>query len=347
MRLFHRPFFIRLLHWEYWPSIAFYFPMLWYYPWLALRAGHLCFFTAANPGIYSGGMGMESKYDTLMKIPPHLRPKTVLAHPGEPWEQIAARLAEEGIGFPLIAKPDMGLRGFLVAKVHTPEELRGYLQRYPTDFILQEFVNKKGEFGVLYYRLPDEERGHITSLTFKEFLQVTGNGKDSLRALIQAYPRARLQWERLLRTHGLLFDTVPAEGEVVPLGVIGNHSKGTRFINGSRMIDNTLRDSFERISRQIEGFHYGRFDIKCDSFEELRHGENLIILEVNGTCSEPTHIYDEQQNSYWFALREIIRHWRLVYRIGTAHHRRGTAYLPPAEMIAAFRRLWRQQASFR
>jgi len=47
---------IRWKHWEYWPSWAYYFPMLAYYPWLALKARHLCFFTAANPGIYTGGM---------------------------------------------------------------------------------------------------------------------------------------------------------------------------------------------------------------------------------------------------------------------------------------------------
>lgn len=333
---------IRWKHWEYWPSWAYYFPMLAYYPWLALKARHLCFFTAANPGIYTGGMGMESKYETLMKIPAEWRPKTILALPGESTESLSLRLEQAGIGFPLIAKPDMGLRGFLVSKIYDLAALQTLLEKHPVPFVLQEFISKKNEFGVFYHRFPDEEQGHITSLTFKEFLHVVGNGRDTLRQLIAAHPRALLQWERLSKSHAEKMEIIPPAGEIVPLGEIGNHSKGTRFINAAAHIDDTLRESFDRISRRIEGFHYGRFDIKCDSFEELRRGENFIILEINGTCSEPTHIYDEQANTYGYALREIIRHWDIVYRMGTALHRRGVPYLPAKEMIAAFRALGRQ-----
>lgn len=336
-----RPFFIRLLHWEYWPSFAFYFPMLWYYPWLALRARHLCFFTAANPGIYSGGFGVESKYETLMKIPPEWRPRTILTRPGEDFESILTRLSAQGIGFPLIAKPDMGLRGFLVTKVTGEQALRALLLLHPVEFLLQEFIQKQNEFGVLYYRMPGEEKGRITSLTFKEFLRVTGNGRDTLRGLIEAQPRALLQWGRIVRSYGSLLDSVPAKGEVVPLGEIGNHSKGTRFINAAAHIDDTLRDSFDRIAGRIEGFAYGRFDIKCDSFEELRAGKNFIIIEVNGACSEPTHMYDEAANSYFGALREVLRHWKIICQVGTAYHRLGVSYQPPGKMLAALRRLFR------
>ncbi len=340
-RLRQHPGFIRLVHWEYWPMWAFYFPMLWYYPLLALRARHLCFFTAANPGIYTGGLGMESKYDTLMKIPEEWRPRTIRTLPGEAWDTLQERLAAAGIGFPLIAKPDMGLRGFLVTKILDAAGLRQFLEQHPLEFILQEFISKPQETGVLYYRLPREEKGQITSLTFKEFLHVKGNGRDTLRRLIRAHPRALLQWERLQRTYMDVLDSVPNEGETIPLGEIGNHAKGTRFIDGSAYIDNALSATFDRVACRIEGFHYGRFDIRCDSIEALRQGRDFVILELNGVCSEPTHIYDAQVNTYGFALREILRHWGIIFRVGTALHRRGTPYLPAAEMIAAFRRLFR------
>ena len=54
-RVKKKPFFIKLLNWEYWPSKAFYYPVIPQILWQMLRARHLCFFTAANPGIYTGG----------------------------------------------------------------------------------------------------------------------------------------------------------------------------------------------------------------------------------------------------------------------------------------------------
>ncbi len=339
--LLNRPFFIRLLHWEYWPSWAFYFPMLLYYPWLALRARHLCFFTAANPGIFTGGFGAESKYDTLMKIPPYWRPRTLLARPGETLNRLLERLDTAGIHFPIIAKPDIGLRGFLVTRVEDADTLQALLQRHPVDFLLQEYIALPEEIGVFYFRMPGEAGGHISSLTFKEFLQVRGNGRDTLGQLIHSSPRARLQWGRLRQTHSHLLNTVPAAGESVQLGEIGNHSKGTRFIDARDFIDEALVATFDHISRQIEGFYYGRFDIRCRSFEDLRQGKNFVILELNGVCSEPTHIYDAGAHSYGFALLEIIRHWSILYRVSAAWRRAGAACLPPSEMVAAFRKLFK------
>ena len=60
--------------------------MMAYFFILALRSRHICFFTAANPGIKMGGNGVESKYDTVMKIPEQYRPKSVLAAQGQSFE---------------------------------------------------------------------------------------------------------------------------------------------------------------------------------------------------------------------------------------------------------------------
>ncbi|NRB65154.1 MAG: hypothetical protein HRU40_19415, partial [Saprospiraceae bacterium] len=146
-QLKQRPAFVRLLNWEYWPSMAFYWPMTIAGPLMALRAKHPFFFTAANPALHAGGVGMESKFQTLKLLPEGLQPKSVIAKTGESFYQVEQRVFRAGITFPLIAKPDIGYRGLLVAKLNTPKELKSYLARYSVDFIIQEFIDYPEEIG--------------------------------------------------------------------------------------------------------------------------------------------------------------------------------------------------------
>lgn len=132
--------------------------MYFYVPWLQIKAMHPCFFSAANPGIDTGGIGLESKYETILITPEAYRPHSFLAKAGMPFDEISDALASHNITFPLVAKPDLGYRGFLVTKIYTPDELRQLLERYPTDFVLQELISGKEEFGVFYHRLPTEEK---------------------------------------------------------------------------------------------------------------------------------------------------------------------------------------------
>ncbi|MEM9820380.1 MAG: hypothetical protein AAF985_04890 [Bacteroidota bacterium] len=327
------PALIKLLNWEYWPAKMFYLPLWFYLPYLQIRARHLCFFTAANPGIDTGGLGLESKFDTIEKIPAHLKPKTILVGKADRYEDSLQQLEEAGIDFPLIVKPDVGYRGLLVKKIDDQESFKNYLQRYRIDFIVQEFVQVLNEFGVLYYRLPSDEKGQITSLTFKEFLHVTGDGHSTLSALIKAKPRAQLQLERLSKSHADQLANIPAKGEHVPLGLIGNHSKGTSFINANQHINEALVDTFDQITKQLPGVFYGRYDIKCPSFEDLKAGRNITIIEINGVCAEPTHIYDAQKSSYFGALKDIMKHWKIIYQISKANRKMGTRYMPVSELI--------------
>lgn len=333
-RIKQRPALVKLLNWEYWPSMAFYWPMTIAGPLMALRAKHPCFFTAANPALFAGGVGMESKFETLELIPEALQPKSVLAKPGESFVAIEQRLLRAGITFPLIAKPDIGYRGFLVRKLNSPSELEAYLGRYNIDFIIQEFLDYPEEVGIFYYRLPNERRGKVVSLTLKEFLYISGDGRSTVRELIGQKPRALLQLENLEETQPEILTQIPEFGEKVPLSVIGNHSKGTQFINGNQYIDEQLTDQFDQVSKAINGFHYGRFDVKCQSLEALKEGRDFKIIELNGAFSEPTHIYDASRSSYWKAVATIVRHWRLVRRIAMANHERGVPFMRTSDMLS-------------
>src|SRR5690349_2786532 len=95
-RLLHRPFFIRLLHWEYWSFNTLYFPILIVWVWLALRARSFFFFSAANPSILNGGFLMESKKAIYDILPAGTYPKTIYINQGTDPDTVAALVRQQG-----------------------------------------------------------------------------------------------------------------------------------------------------------------------------------------------------------------------------------------------------------
>ena len=129
-----------------------------------------------------------------------------------------------------------------------------------TDVVLQRFVPFPGEAGLFYIRHPGEPRGRITSVTLKYPPIVTGDGRTTLRALIESDPRhGRLTHLYVARLAARL-DEVPAAGERVQLVFAGNHCKGSIFRNGTAEITQALTDRMESIARSMPDFHFGRFD---------------------------------------------------------------------------------------
>ncbi|RMG18472.1 MAG: hypothetical protein D6730_22800 [Bacteroidetes bacterium] len=321
------PFFIRLLHWEYWPMNLVYTPVYLYWLYLAIRSRALLFFSAANPGIETGGLYGDAKIDILNLIPTAYKPRTCHVGRNKSKAEIRQLLQQYGIGYPLIAKPNVGERGFWVEKIDDEAGLWHYLRSHPqVDLLVQEYVHYPEEVSVLYYRFPGEQRGHISSLTLKKFLSVTGDGHSTLRQLITAYPRARLQLAVLEQRLGSCMEEVLPRGETRQLVPIGNHSRGTTFLDGCHLIDERLLAVFDRISQQLPGIYFGRFDIRCQSLEALKQGRDFRILEINGVKSEPTHIY-QPGFSLLEAYRILFRQWRIIYQLSMANNRRGVPFM--------------------
>lgn len=298
----------------------FYLPNIPYACYLAIKAKSLVFFSAVNPGIHNSGNGMESKFETIKLIPKELRPKTVLLNENTKVNTALEKISNEKISFPLIAKPDIGFRGLLVHKIKNEKELEEYLTKYPIKIIVQELIDLPKECGVFYFRLPDEQKGQITSITFKEFPSVIGDGIHTVHELIMTDERIRLYIDILKEIHAERLKTVLARDEPFLLNSIGNHCKGTRFINGNSFISKELETSFDRLNKQIDGWYYGRVDIKYNNFEDLIKGENYKIIEINGIISEPTHMYDASSYTYLKAVKSIGKHWRLIYKIAKINH---------------------------
>lgn len=320
-----RNFLIRLVNWEFWPWQIIYFPVMLFWLWLSIKARSLFFFAAVNPGIESGGLLVESKSAILDLLADDLKPKTRLMEYPISFEEVIEKLKAGSIRFPVIVKPDHGERGRRVEKIEDREELRTYIKTVREDFIIQEYIDLPLETGIFYYRYPGQEQGTISSLVIKELLHVTGDGSSTVETLMEKDPRARLQIKRVRKRHPGLMNRVPDKGEKIELVPIGNHRRGATFLNGNHLIDEALTEVVDEFARKIEGFFYGRFDIRCAGMEELKKGKTIKILELNGAKSEPAHIYDPGF-SLAEAYKVLFTHWRIIYRIARENHKRGVKY---------------------
>ena len=335
---FNSPFLIRLWSWEYWPFAVVYVPVFVYWLWLSLKARSLFFFSAANPSIESGGLLGEFKKPILDKISDEFKPRTLLVPAATPVYSLFDQITRVGLTFPLIAKPNAGQRGWRVEKINHWADLANYGKVTPIDFLLQEYVDEPLELGVFYYRMPGQARGTISSIVQKEFLSVTGNGHDCLETLIHQNDRARLQLAALTARYNDGLQRVPAPGETVLLMPIGNHSRGTKFLNANHLITPELERLFDRISADIDGFYFGRYDLRCRSVADLYAGRHIRILELNGAGSEPAHIY-QPGFSLWKAWGVLLHHWRVLYDISRENYRLGVPYMTFGEAHAIYRRI--------
>jgi len=319
VRLWWRRFFIRLGSWEYWPVYIFSLPMIGIWIWTAIRARDFFFFSMTNPGIPTGGFFGESKSDILRHIPADAKPATLLLkHPIRPEEALQS-VRQASLAYPLIAKPEVGERGWNIERIDTDEDLASYITRHPIDTIVQEYVDLPVELSIMAYEMPDGSEAAVTSICEKHLLQVKGDGRRSLGELILAQDRALLQYEKLRKNFGDRWMEIMPEGEVLVLEHVGNHCRGTMFLDRNDRIDAELTHVILRLLRSMPGVYYGRFDMRVASWESLRAGRDIRVLEFNGTSADPAHIY---QPGYPLlrAYRDIGRHWGIMYRI--ARHNR-------------------------
>ncbi len=316
----------KILHWEYWYFEAVYYPIfiVWFY--YALKSKSFFFFNAANPSIRNGGMAMESKKEIYDLIPEQYIPKTLLFKKKTALNKVVDEAVRAGISFPLIAKPDIGMKAYAVERICNEAQLQSYIHKIPGDYLIQELINYPNEIGIFYVRFPDDESGKITGIVSKEFLSVTGNGRDTIMQLIKQNSRSYFQLPVLTRQYGDLLNRVlPIEDKFI-LVPYGSHTRGSKFTDISHKINEKLLNTINTVCTKIPGFYFGRIDIRYSTLEELCNGINFSIIEINGAGSEPTHIYDPE-HSVFFAWKEIIRHWRLLFQISRTNFKKGNPYL--------------------
>ena len=316
----------KILNWEYWNINVIYFPIYFYWIYLSIKARSLGFFNASNPRIINGGFALESKKEIYDLIPKKYYPDTLFFKAHETLDSIKKAIENTPINFPFIIKPDIGLQGLRVEKINSWESLETYLQKTNYDFLVQECITYPLEIGIFYYRMPNQNKGVITGIVNKEFLIVEGNGLNTVKELIEQNPRFALQLTTLEKKYGDKLNTILPKNKKLNLVPFGNHVRGSKFTDVSHRANKKLTQTINTICLQIPDFHFGRLDIMFKSWEDLEQGKNFSIIELNGAGSEPTHIYDPK-HSIFFAWKEIIKHYNILYKISTYNHKKGYTYL--------------------
>jgi hypothetical protein len=328
-------------HFEFWNTHIFHFPIYLYWLYLSCKARSLFFFSAANPGIETGGMMGESKYAILKNIDLHFLPKTIFYALPPSVNQILVDTAAAAIMFPFVAKPDIGQGGWLIELIHDQDQLQRFLQKIKMPFMIQEYIDEALEFGLLYYKLPGSPKGKISSLASKELLTVNGDGISSIDELLAKHPRVNARIRSLLPDTKVDTARIPHRNEKVIVGYKGNHSCGTTFWNAVDLIDDQLTAVFDKLCENIPGFYFGRFDLRCRSIQDLKAG-NFKILELNGAGSEPLHIFDPTEKLFG-AYASAFEHWKTIYTISILNRKVGIKYMKLKEAWKIYKEVRRIQ----
>ena len=339
-------------------------PWLFYIPvglcWLVWTARHrgIMLPCGCNPNIETGGFWGESKSGVLDQIGSEqqqwiakyvsikLSPEETDESKQVDFDRAVKAIGDAGLEFPLVVKPDIGWQGFGVRLVPDIGGLREYLSQYPAGerVVFQKYLTYEGEAGVFYARIPGEETGSVISLTLRTSAHVVGDGKSTVRELIQKDERARFKSSTHMGRKSLHsgmegedLDDVPAAGEVVQLAFIGSIRAGGLYEDARDEITPELSARFDAIARTMPEFHYGRFDIRYESLERLKKGENFGIIEVNGAGAEAIHIWDPD-----LTLREVYSSLfaavALQFRIGRLNRDRGFKPCSTWEFLNSARR---------
>jgi hypothetical protein len=254
---------------------------------------------------------------------------------------------------PVILKPDSGYRGFAVKLARSEDDIRSYFARMTAPAIVQRYHAGPYECGILWARRPDrgfenngELHGSIFSICRKDFPVLEGDGRRSIEQLIHDHPRFRYQAAVFLERWAAERRRVLAAGERLRLAEAGNHCQGTLFRDGADLITPALEARIDAVARRfalraadrgLGGLDIGRFDVRYESDEALRHGRGVGIIELNGTTGESTNIYDPERSALW-AYGVLARQWALMYELGARRRDMGTPPVTVRELAAHARR---------
>ncbi|MCB0736571.1 MAG: hypothetical protein KDC92_03590 [Bacteroidetes bacterium] len=306
---------IKITRYEFWPTWLFYLPVSVYWLYLGIKCGDLLFFIRVNKGMPFGGAIGANKMLPLNYLPDNAKPKSLLVMSNDNLSKTIHQLEDSGISFPCIVKPNNGERGKGVTVISSRDHLISHFQSFslPQEMIIQAFATEPLEFGVFFY-FDENNRPHIPSVVMKELLTITGDGRNTVAQLIEKNKRAMLSNRSFMANIGQHSQKILDKGEVLNVEPIGNHCRGTKFMNGNHLINQQMAETFAQLALHIPGFRYGRFDLKAQSVDSLYSGNGIKVVEVNGVNAEPAHIYDPNYGLFK-AYRDLYKHMHILYRL--------------------------------
>ena len=321
-------------------------PMVVQWLWLSIRHGSWTLPATANPRITAGGLAGEGKSEYFRAMG-----RLAIAHTADfaVFRNIQARsclddaeqcMAEAGLAYPLILKPDIGWCGFGVRIIRSRGELNSYLDAYPLgeDIIFQKFVPYEGEAGIFFARMPGESRGHVAGILLRFFPRVVGDGRSTIAELMSRNARTRRLGQDGRSEPCCDTSIIPLAGEIVRLSVTGSTRVGGLYQDATPLITPELENAINAIAMDIDQLHVARFDVRYETIGAMLAGHSFKIIEVNGAGSEAVHAWDPRY-TLLEAYRIVFEKQRMLFSIGAAMRKRG--YRPPSGWQIA-KLYWRQ-----
>ncbi|WP_320821958.1 D-alanine--D-alanine ligase [Reinekea sp.] len=317
---------------EFWPTWLMYIPVVVQWLVLAIRYRSLTLPLIANPRLPLSGMVGIPK-STLLEQAQGALDSSILdwfiatktdAPIADQGAAIEAILAQIGLSFPIVCKPDIGCRGAGVKLVKNRSELDRVFATYPmgASMMVQKLADFEPEAGLFFIRMPGQTEGRIISLALKYMPYVIGDGQRTLAELIAADVRAGPLSHLYQSRHQAAWHSVVPDGHPVRLVFSASHSKGAIFKDAAELISPALTHKMTELMRDLPDFHYGRLDIKFRDSASLQRGEDLQIIEINTASSEPLHIWDSN-TSLFSAMRSLLFQYRTLFVMGAANRRLG------------------------
>ncbi|MEE9437777.1 MAG: hypothetical protein V3V14_02175 [Saprospiraceae bacterium] len=304
---------MKLLDTGYWTSKHFYWQSIYNIFCNGIQFKSLTFFSACNPAIDLGGMFFDRKTDIYQLLPSRYVPST---HIVSSFDLAIDFMRSNNLGFPVIVKPNVGLKGFKVSKIDNNDHLECFFKHSDVndrEWLIQEYLDYKKEFSLLYYRYPTTKKCGISSLVEKEYPFVTGNGYLTLKELIDNYKNSFLDKDNIYQKFEEKLYEVPLNGEKIVLDFIGNYSRGAKFYSRMEFVNDSMIHYVSNVFKHVEGLNFFRIDFKANSLNDFLKGD-FKVIEINGMKSEPLHIYDPESN---FLLNHGInkKHWNIIVGI--------------------------------
>ena len=315
--------------WHEIPMAVFYVPVFLAVLVMMLRHRSITAPLRANWALKHGGLFPESKHGFAERFPEgcSLLPKEELLDGALDTNAALARFNDFrqsiGEGEMIVVKPDDGIQGREVHFVRDSLEFQTFWQSHGmnhADWLLQEYVDGV-EAAVFYMQHGPDRPGQIMSMTWKLGFDVTGDGHSTIDGLIAARPSDDATRKRIAKYNRERLWEVPAAGATIELMPVRNHHLGATFQDISDWITPEMEAAICPVLDSIDGFNYGRMDIRAPSLDELSAGRKIRILETNALYSEPVHAYDPKYG-LWDAYRIFIGSWGMAFRIGVAQSAR-------------------------
>lgn len=336
------------------PNLVIYFPVGLRWLFLSIRYHSFTLPTVSNPMIETGGFWGESKSSIMESVGKEEQSwlAEFLTFQGDirtskiDLEKVLTLMKEKRLNFPMVAKPDIGWQGYGVRLIEDENSLLQYIFSFPPGekMLLQKLVPFDGEAGIFYIRLPGEPNGRIWSITLRYFPYVVGDGRLTLRELIQNNPRTRLRSGFFLgnKPEHLGFsdqdlNQVPNEGELIRLSFIGSIRIGGLYRDASYLITTEITRRIDNIAQSMPEFYFGRFDVRFESTELFKAGKGFSIIEINGAGSEAIHAWDPEVPVVTL-YRELFKAQSMLFKISALNRARGFKPVNLIKFLKAARR---------